>query len=110
MLSDVRDVYASARIEFGKILMKANDLPGALEQFKQAVVLGGDTQLPVAYMYKGLVELFSKDCTGAIASFAKANEAGLVPDKNITLYEAVTYRDCVGEAKKSQELFDLYKN
>jgi hypothetical protein len=108
MLSDIRDVYAGSRMTLGKLLLKANKGDPAKEQFMAAIAYHSDSQTADAYAYVGLVELFAKNCKEALGAFSKAREASLVPGIELTLYEATTYRDCVGDTKKANELFDLF--
>lgn len=108
MLSDVRDVYAGARIALGTTLLRAGMLPEAYEQFAAAVTLAGEGEMGEAYLYEGLTRLFQKDCPAALTAFAAAKKANIVPDNTIIKYEAMTYRDCVGDVKRAQELFDQY--
>lgn len=109
MLADVRDVYATARISLGKTLLRAGLTSEAKEQFNQAINLGGDTQLSDAYVYRGLTELFSKNCEAALGDFASARKAALVDDKFFSLYEATTYQDCVGNQEQAKRLFEDYE-
>ncbi|KKU88003.1 hypothetical protein A3A64_01360 [Candidatus Gottesmanbacteria bacterium RIFCSPLOWO2_01_FULL_48_11] len=109
MLSDVRDVYAGARLEFGKTLLRAGEGAIARTQFEKAIALGGDTQISDAYTLLGLSHLFAKNCDSALAAFAKAREANMIVDHLLPLYESVTYRDCVGDAARAKELLDEYE-
>ncbi len=109
MLSDVRDVYASARVEFGKTLLKAGKLKEAKEELERAISYGGDTQISDAYTLIGLSELFANHCKEALDAFTKARQTSFVADKALRLYEGVTYRDCSGDTKHAQTLFDEYE-
>lgn len=109
MLSDVRDVYASSRIEFGKTMLKAGKLDQAKKELETAISYGGDTQIPDAYLLIGLSELFASRCEEALENFAKARAASFVADKNVSLYEGITYRDCAGDAAKAKTLLDEYE-
>jgi tetratricopeptide (TPR) repeat protein len=109
LLSDVLDVYTAARIAYGKVLLRGNDVTGALSQFKTAASYGSDTNLPEAYTYIGLANLFSKDCKAAEAAFVKARQVSLVPDKSLTLYEAAVANDCEKNETKAQTLLDAYE-
>ncbi len=108
MLSDVRDVYAGSRIALGTALMRAGMLDEAYDQFSAAVSVAGDGELANAYTYEGVTRLFQKKCTEALAAFESAKKVSLVPDSTITYYEARTYRDCIGDTIRAQELFDAY--
>lgn len=108
MLADVRDGYGSPRLEYGKMLLKANDLPRAREQFSEVIRLSGDVTLPDGYTYLGLTELFSKRCNEAIAAFEKARSTGLGTNKELYIYEAATYRDCLLDPKKARVAQDRY--
>lgn len=109
MLSDVRDIYAEARIDFGRTLLRAGVFDEAKAQFDEAIRLGGDTELPDAFTYKGITHLFLKECDQALAAFGAARSLVLSEDTDISLYEAVTYRDCVGDETKAAELFARYE-
>ena len=110
MLSDVRDVYAGARFELGKTLLRAGETEKAKVQFEGATALGGDTQTADAYTFLGLSELFSKNCEAALAAFVSARQASITPDPSLLLYEGVTYRDCVGDVTRAKELLDAYES
>jgi hypothetical protein len=108
MLSDVRDVYTSSRVEFGKTILKAGDIEIAKNQFAAAIGYGGDAGLPEAYMYLGLSELFLNHCDEALSAFAKSRSLSLAPDRDLTLYESKTYEDCKKDPKVAKELYDAY--
>ncbi len=109
MLADVRDVYMNARLEFGKILIRADKISEAKTEFERAIALGGDTQASDSYVYLGLAELFLKNCQNALFAFGRARETAAVPAPEITLYEASTYRDCLGNAARGGELLDDFE-
>lgn len=109
MLSDVRDAYAAARMEYGKTLLRASEFESAKAQFEEAIRLDGDTQLSDAYVYRGITELSLKQCDAALSSFAQARATALSAGANLWLYEGVTYQDCVGDEQKAKELFSQYE-
>jgi len=109
MLSDVLSVYADARISVGKILLRGGKLDDAKRYFRDAVSYKSDIEEQDAYTYLGLAELFDARCNEAIAAFANAREASLVPDATLTFYEGVTYRDCAKNQEKANELMDQYE-
>lgn len=109
MLSDTRDVYASSHIGFGTVLLRAEMLPEAEQQFRIAADLGGDGETANAYTYLGLTQLFEKQCDNALASFAAAKHASIVPATYLTFYEGVTYRDCSGDADRAKILLDRFE-
>ena len=108
MLSDVRDVYTSARVELGTILLRAGDIETAKSQFAAAIGYAGDTKLPEAYMYLGLTELFLGHCDEALAGFATSRSLSLSVNKELTFYESKTYEDCKKDPKVAKELYDTY--
>ncbi len=110
MLTDVGDIYASARLEFGKSLLTSNDFSGAKEQITKAIAYNGDTDIADAYMYRGVSEYFLKECGSALVDFETSQNIAYSPNKQIFLYEAMTYRDCVGDLKRAQQLFDRYSS
>lgn len=109
MLADVRGVYATGRIELGKTLMRAGKLPEAKRQFEAALTLGSDTERPDGFTYLGLTELFLKHCDGALSAFENAREVSATEMPELTLYESQTYRDCVGDKARADELFSEYE-
>jgi hypothetical protein len=110
MLADVRDAYAAARLALGKTYVRADKIDWAAEEFRQAVALAGDTTTADAYTYLGLSELWLENCDAALEAFARARTEQFVPNEAITLYESVTYKDCVGDPARAQEMFNQYEN
>jgi hypothetical protein len=108
MLSDARDVYAGGHIELGKMLVRAGMFEEAYDQFVAAERLAGDGEIVNAYTYEGLTLLLQKKCTEALTAFSMARRSGVVPNKDILGYEAITYRDCLGDEVQAQKLFDAY--
>lgn len=109
MLADARDVYAGAHIALGKILLQAHALPEAASEFTQAIALQPDIEASDAYTYLGVTKLFQKDCDAALAAFAAARNASFSPDSLITLYEGVTYQDCLNDPEKGKALIEAYQ-
>jgi hypothetical protein len=107
MLSDVLNVYAGARLNFGKVLFQLGELDNAKTQFRGVLDLKSDTQLADAYTYLGLSELFQKHCDEALSAFTHAKQQ-VNADIHVTQFESVTYRDCVGNTKKAKELQEEY--
>lgn len=103
MLSDVRDVYATARIELGKTLVRSQKLAEAKKQFEESISLEGDTQRAESFMYLGLTELFLGRCGEALSSFGQARKTSFTPQPNLTLYEAEASRAC-GDEKRARDL------
>lgn len=109
MLSDVRDMYASSRVEYGKMILKAGDSSAAKRQFDEAIRLDTYSPLSDAYVYKGLSHLFLNECDEALTAFATARSMTLAPKADVFLYEGITYRDCVRDAVRAEELFSRYE-
>ena len=105
MLSDVRDVYTTARIAMGKFYVGADNIAAAAREFEEAISYGGDIALPDAYTDLGLSYLWMSRCGDALGAFAKARELSPVSDEKILYYEAVTYRDCLRDEVRSREFF-----
>lgn len=108
MLSDVRDVYTDQRVEFGKTLLKSGEFGKAREQFIQSISYGGDSTMSEAYIYKGLSEFYLGNCRSALDDFQSAETIAITPDKEILLYKATTYRDCLKDATVAASLFEEY--
>lgn len=109
MLSDVRDVYVSSRMRYGTVLLKAGEYKAAREEFREAVRLGGDIQIADAYTSLGLTELWLDDCNAALTAFSQARETTRIQNKELVFYEAITYRDCLGDEPRAKELFQQYE-
>lgn len=109
MLADVRGAYASSRIELGKTLVKAGSLTEAKKQFEAALDLGADTEQSDGFTYLGLAELFLKNCGSALLAFEKARGSSVTELAELTLYESQTYRDCIGDSTRADELLNQYE-
>ncbi len=109
MLSDVLDVYAWAHINYGKTLIKATVYDDAIVQFEQAANLEGDSSKVDAYTYLGVTYATVSRCTDALEALNKAKEASFVPKPELKLYESLTYRDCIKDQVKANELRSVYE-
>lgn len=109
LLSDVRDVYAGGRIALGTVLLRAGMLSQAQDQFAAAAAAAGDGEAANAYTYAGLTHFFQKDCVLALSDFARAKQASIVPDRYLTFYEGITYRDCAGDEARARELLEHFE-
>ena len=108
MLSDVRDVYAMAHDGLGQTLVRAGMLEEAYDQFHQAQGIAGDTELPSTYRYEGITRSLQKKCDEALADFTAARKVSVLVNPELLNDEAVTYRDCVGDAARAEKLFKEY--
>lgn len=106
MLSDVRDTYAGARMNYGKTILRAKEIGTAQIQFTEAIRLGGDTQTAPAYTFLGLTYLFQNQCQRALNALDNAQKQINVDTQNVLLYKGITYRDCLGDAKKAKPFLD----
>lgn len=109
MLADVRDVYASAHVALGKVYLQAHTFEEAASEFTRAVELHADTVASDAYTYLGVTKLFQKDCEAALAAFDGARKASFSPDSLITLYEGITYQDCLKDVEKGKALIEAFE-
>lgn len=109
MLSDVLDVYAWAHINYGKTLIKATVYDDAIAQFEQAANLEGDSSKVDAYTYLGVTYAILSRCADALEALNKAKEASFVPKPELTLYESLTYRDCIKDQVKADQLRSVYE-
>ncbi len=108
MLSDVRGVYARARIAEGKVLMKAGRYGQAKQSFQAATFYKSDAFGEEAYTSLGLVELYDKNCEAARDAFRQAKLFAIVPEKEVFLYEASAEKMCGNSAAVIQSLYDQY--
>jgi tetratricopeptide (TPR) repeat protein len=108
MLTDVRDVYSTGRVEYGKVLLRAQDFLSAKDQFRQAIAAGGEIETPTALMYLGLSEYYLKECEAAISHFQESRKYSYNTNPLLNLYEGATYRDCLGDAAKAKQFLDEY--
>lgn len=107
-LTSSLDEYAIAAIELGKYMLKQNQLDAAKRAFAKATYYQSDTQTTTAYMYLGVIQSLQKDCKGALASYEKATDPLIPPTQALLYFESFTYRDCVGDRKKADELYSQY--
>lgn len=110
MLSDIRNVYANARFEFGKILLSAGKLASAKVQFEAALRYEGETQESEILTYLGLSELFVKNCKAARIAFSRARQVALIPEPRLLLFEGFTARDCEGDNERARVLLKTYED
>jgi hypothetical protein len=110
MLSDVRDIYTTARVEFGQALFRAKEFDRAKREFEMAIAYGGDTDEARAYLYLGLCELMLRDCDSALVDIRRARDIAITPMSETTYAEALVWQDCVGDRGKAAELFDQYEH
>lgn len=107
-LTNVLDEYAISSIEYGKYLILAKRFDDAKKQLERAKAYGSDSQTVVAWMYLGLAESLGKNCEKALVAYDHAKQPEYPPNAALTYYEALTYRDCVGDQKRANELFSQY--
>jgi len=109
MLSDIKNVYAGMRKEFGTVLLKAGEFDEARMQFQKSIAYNGDVINGDTFILLGASDMYLKRCNEALQSFALARTRALGnPDTTILLYEGMTYRDCLGDAAKGQKFLDEY--
>lgn len=108
-LTNVLDEYAISSIEYGKYLLRSEKLLEAIRQFDRATAYGSDTQTATAWMYKGVAQSFAKECDGAFFSYEMAKKDDVATNSAVLYFEAVTYRDCVGDSSRSSSLFSKYQ-
>lgn len=108
-LTNVLDEYAISSNEYGTYLLKKEMVAEAKRQFERAVSYGSDTQQTTAWMYIGLSNFLLKDCNGALDAYQKAQQPSMPRNAALLYYQAITYRDCVGDAVRAKELFSQYE-
>lgn len=110
MLSDITNVYAGSRLELGQTYLKANKIHEAKVQFEEAIKLQSDDQTDDSYLYLGISEMLQDRCQEALRAFSYVGDDGIMPGRfDVKLYEAITYRDCVGDEDRASQLFDEYE-
>lgn len=109
MLSNIRDEYATAAVNYGKTLIQSGNLREARGFFLRATQYESDTERESAWTYLGLSQLFLDECNEALASFARARKLALFPNPELYQYEAVTYRDCLDDADWATTLYETYQ-
>lgn len=109
LLSDVRDVYAGARINLGKTLLKGADIKHAQSVFTDALEYGSDTYEADAYLYLGIAEMRLNNCNAALDAFTRARKDAFNFEPSTWYYEAVTWRDCVKDPMRAEASFSEYE-
>lgn len=110
MLADVRDVYAGSRNEFGKVLYALGRDRKAQEYFEKSLQYGSDTQAETALTHLGLLALKRGDCQEALTYFDDARGSSIAPAKDLYLYEAMTYGECLNDAEAAEAPYETYLN
>lgn len=108
MLSDLRNVYANARLTEGNIYMKAGVYTKARDSFFAAVAYKSDLVAGDAYTMLGLTQLLENNCEGAREAFRSAHTYQRVPEKEVFLYEASAEKLCGASPDAVRELYDQY--
>lgn len=108
MLANVLDEYANFSIAFADALLKSNRQKEAKVWYVRAVEYGSDGKSYIALTRLGMTLSLLKDCAGALDSFKQARNFINVPDGELYSYEGITWRDCVGDARRAQQLFEKY--
>lgn len=108
MLSDLRNVYANARLTEGNIFMKAGAYARARESFAAAVAYKSDVVAGDAYTMLGLTQLFENNCDGAREAFRQARVWAIVPQKEVFFYEASAEKLCGAHPDAVRRLYDQY--
>ncbi len=110
ILSDVRDIYTTARMEYGKTLLFANKYQEAIEELNEAKGYGGDATMAQTYMYSGIAHMLLQQCDLAISDIMTSKQMTLTPMPELNYYLGVTYRDCVKNTQKATEYFTLFES
>lgn len=108
MLSDIANVYTNARIELANTLTKAGKHQEALREMDEAIAYDGDSSRIDAYLKRGVIRATLKDCHGALSDFRSSRDLAPYYQNDVYLYESVTYRLCIGDEVKADELLHLY--
>jgi len=108
-LTNVLDEYAISANEYGMYLLRHEHITEASGMFERAVAYGSDTQTATAYMYAGLSYSLEHACEKAFDAYDRAAQPGYGENTVLLYYRAVTWRDCVGDEVRAQELFDAYR-
>lgn len=109
MLSDIRDVYTDARVSYAKILLNAQQEAKAEAHLLSAVTVANDMSRSDAYTYLGLSQLFQNKCNDALKSFSAAEASSYIRDSSISMYQAITYHDCLRDEAGAKIFSDEYK-
>lgn len=108
MLSDIRNVYANARLTEGNIFVKAGAYARARESFVAAVGYKSDVVSEDAFTMLGLTQLFENNCDGAREAFRQARIWAIVPQKEVFFYEASAEKLCGASPDAVRALYDQY--
>lgn len=108
MLSDLRNVYANARLTEGNIYMKAGVYTKARDSFVAAVAYKSELVAGDAYTMLGLTLLLENNCEGAREAFRSARTYATVPEKEVFLYEASAEKLCGASPNTVRQLYDQY--
>jgi hypothetical protein len=108
MLSDVPDVYAEAKIDYGVALLGQNRFQDAKLAFQDAIAYQPDSPLSDAYKKLAMSQSLLGQCDLAIATFYQSQRVQLIPDKDIPLYMGIVYRDCKKDSATAKTYFDQF--
>jgi hypothetical protein len=109
MLADIQEIYAEAGQRMGTIFLNAGKLDQSEKYFLYAINLSEDNMLADNYLNLGIVYFLQEKCNQALDSFNKSREYR--DDKNnakLIAYEIATYRECLNDEQKAEEISKQY--
>lgn len=109
MLSDIANVYAFAREEFGIELLNAEMYEEARDEFVEGLVYDGDRANAPLYIDLGVSEYRLGNCEQALSSFEKAVNEKKTIKKAVLPLQALVYRDCIKDEKRAEELSNEFE-
>ncbi|MBP9814635.1 hypothetical protein KBC80_05635, partial [Candidatus Woesebacteria bacterium] len=108
MLSNVLDEYATAAVAYGEVLGQSGRMELARAQFEKAVSYGSDGKSEDAYIKLGMTQAMLGNCHEALTSLDNSELHATTPNRELSKYEAIIYRDCLHDASRAAELFSRY--
>lgn len=108
-LSDVREVYAQAKVSYGKTLLKGGHAEHARTVLTEATSFQSETYTDDAYLFIGVSNIMLNRCQEALDSIDEARKYEGDSDSLISYYEALTWRDCFKDPKRAESAFSEYE-
>jgi len=108
MLADVLGVYAGARVETGKVLLKLNRFDDAISYADAAISYHSESITSDAYMIKALAFKEKNNCDEAQKNIKLSQTFSLVAEPESYLLLSEIYADCYKNEKKAQEFKAIY--
>lgn len=109
-LTAARDEYALAAKNFGMYLLDHTRYEDAAFMFQKAISYQSDIQTAKSFTQLGRTYALQGKCDEALEAFASSRQDEEFPDQEYLYYQALTWRDCVGDEASAERFFERLRD